>query len=128
MSRTRLASIAIVSLSLTALQPAMEALAASAIVITAISPRSGPIGSQVTLTGSGFLADNTVLFGSGGVFHVRSDDGAKLVFAVPAALNPPCFEQGCRILSQFAQPGIYKVSVRNENGVSNAVSFTLRFE
>jgi hypothetical protein len=120
----RIASLAILSVGLAAWASA-KPLTATTLVIASISPPSGYVGTPITLTGSGFLADNTILFGAGAILHVPSDDGAKLIFIVPGGLTPACFEQGCRILSQPARPGHYAVSVRNAKGTSNAVPFTL---
>ena len=126
MSRMSLTGGVIVSLGLAACAPVVQAPAASALRLDTISPQSGPVGTLVRLSGSGFLEDNTVLFGAGAGLPAHSDNGATLDFLVPGVVNPACFDQGCRVLSQGVRAGRYDVSVRNANGVSNALSFTVR--
>jgi hypothetical protein len=105
---------------------AMAATAQPQVHISALSPSSGAVGTQVTVTGSGFTHDNTVLFGSGAMVHLPSDDGLMLVFTVPQVLNALCYYSGCKGVSLATRPGDYPVSVQNENGTSNAVTFTVR--
>ncbi|MFA7309702.1 MAG: peptidoglycan-binding protein [Candidatus Paceibacterota bacterium] len=95
--------------------------------IQALSPVAGPIGTRVTVTGSGFTSDNTIGFGSGVVVHVPSYDGTTLTFTVPDGLNPRCFYSNprCLIATQQTTPGNYAVSVENTNGISNTRTFTV---
>ncbi|HVU75555.1 MAG TPA: IPT/TIG domain-containing protein, partial [Candidatus Paceibacterota bacterium] len=44
--------------------------ASAAPVIYSITPRSGPVGTQVSITGFGFTKDNIVHFGGGAIAHV----------------------------------------------------------
>jgi hypothetical protein len=95
--------------------------------ITALSPTSGPPGTQVTIGGAGFAPDeNAVLFGAGYIPHVRSPDGSSLAFTVPDSLDPEClFAQPfpCRLPSYQTEPGTYDVAVSNANGTSNHLTF-----
>jgi hypothetical protein len=95
--------------------------------MAALSPTSGPPGSEVTISGSGFASDeNAVHFGSGYIPHRRSPDGSTLAFAVPESLDPEClFAQPfpCRLPSYQTQPGTYDVAVSNANGTSNHIAF-----
>jgi hypothetical protein len=125
MNSTRLAIVSRVSFALAACQPASAPLAAAPLAIASISPEEGPVGTEVTLAGSGFMQENTIVFGSAAL-SARSPNDAILKFTVPGLLNPPCFAQGCRILSRWAVPGPYPVFVRNANGKSNSVVFTIR--
>lgn len=67
--------------------------------LVAIVPNSGPIGTQVTIQGSGFTpSDNTVIFGagsraypSGSVYpNLSSDNGSVIIFTIPEHYNPAC--------------------------------------
>lgn len=116
----------------TALSTALLGCAAVAVpaktqvVIHSLSPDAGPPGSVVVVSGSGFTSDNAVLIAWAEVDHVASADGATLRFQIPAVLNPSCFAQGCRMPSQIMRAGTYKISIRNQHGVSNAVAFVVR--
>ncbi|MEK7510057.1 MAG: IPT/TIG domain-containing protein [Patescibacteria group bacterium] len=81
-------------------------------VITSLTPWQGPVGTSVTIKGSGFTEkDNAVNFGNaaGVVSGLRSQDGKTLVFDVP---QTSCkIGEGC------------DVSVTNANGTSNTVLF-----
>jgi hypothetical protein len=125
MDSTWPASASLVSFALAVCQPASAPLAAAPLVIASISPEDGPVGTKVTLAGSGFMQENTIVFG-GAALSARSPNGVILKFTVPSILNPPCFAEGCRILSRRAVPGPYPVFVRNANGKSNSVVFTIR--
>ncbi len=91
--------------------------------ISAIHPTSGPAGTVVKVTGKGFLPTSGRLGSSGGDFggntvhlgprveikNQNSEDGVTLEFTVPEKLAS----------------GTYPVSIRNANGASNAVQFTV---
>lgn len=103
----------------------------SAPAISYILPTSGRIGTQVTVTGSGFsLYGNTVHFGIGGVQNVPSYNGTTLSFIVPNTLSP-CdvltAGQYCAQYQQFVTPGAYNVSVTNGSGTSNVFTFTVTY-
>ncbi len=95
--------------------------------VSSISPSSGPVGAVITIHGSGFTGDNTVLFGSGAIVHVAASVGTSLVVTVPGVLNPRCYYSTprCLVASQETQPGDYQVSVTNANGTSNALTFSV---
>lgn len=84
--------------------------------ITSLNPTSGPHGTLVTITGTGFGASNTILF----------DNGASGQVANVASTN------GGTTLTWTSSPyGVigttYKVSVRNNstNTTSNSVNYTV---
>ena len=91
--------------------------------ISAIEPTSGPAGTVVKVTGKGFLPTSGRLGSSGGdiggntvhlgarveIKNQNSEDGVTLEFTVPENLAS----------------GTYPVSIRNANGASNAVPFTV---
>lgn len=95
--------------------------------IGSLAPRSGVVGTSVTIRGSGFTSDNTILFGSGVVIHVPSKNGTSLTFEVPNGLTPACFYSTprCLVATRMTTPGDYAVSVRNAHGTSNAITFTV---
>ena len=65
---------------------AIEAAAAGSVGIVSISPTSGPVGSTVTITGSGFgtqTGDNTVRF-NGTVATALFNSATRVIAAVPA--------------------------------------------
>ena len=105
---------------------------ANAVRIYSMTPRSGPVGTLVTIDGTGFTNDNTIHFGSGVVPHVAMSGQniggvQKLTFIVPDALTPACYYMSPRCLmpSRETSPGNYDVSVENTNGTSNGVTFTV---
>ncbi len=97
-------------------------------VITSISPSSGPVGTQVAITGTGFSPDgNTINFGSGVVPNLNSD-GRTISFSVPSALAPACYyaRPQCLIAAVITPAGDYKVSVTNSYGkTSGGATFSV---
>ena len=111
--------------------------------ISSLSPTSGPVGTIVTIYGSGFikwpncypnvcdpvsgLYSNTVNFGNGIIKDIYSYDGTSLTFQVPSSLTPACYfsKPACMIATVITPPGSYNVSVANTNGTSNALNFTV---
>jgi hypothetical protein len=112
----------------------LQFVAATPPEIVAIVPSSGPIGTQVSIHGSGFTASgNTVIFGagsrafaSGSVYpNLTSSNGSVIIFTIPAHYDPPC-EYSSRPCPFAALPtisGSYSVAVSNINGQSNAQNF-----
>ncbi len=91
------------------------------LVILSISPMYGTVGTEITLTGTGFVAsDNTVvLYNSAAATIVKesitrlpSPDGKTLKFVLPAT--------PCAVTGYHTSCVIY---VTNKNGVSNNVYF-----
>src|SRR3989344_5258632 len=92
-----------------------------------LQPTSGPVGSTVTITGSGFTPDNnTVNFGSS-VIREISSNGTTVSFIVPSYTMPACLYSvpQCGAPSEIITPGAYSVSVSNSNGTSNQIIFTV---
>ena len=102
-------------------------------VIYSLAPTAGLVGTQVTVTGSGFTSTgNKLKFGNLGVennpsYSLNSTDGKTLVFTVPTSNYFACWftTPACYAPSVLVQPGIYPVSVTNANGTSNVVNFTV---
>jgi hypothetical protein len=100
------------------------AMRQAALKVDAISPASGPAGSDVTITGFGFVADNAIHFGDRVIPHVA----VKSAIGIACTPNPSC-RGGIRQTLVFtipdAPPGPYRVWVENSNGKSNAAMFTV---
>lgn len=82
-------------------------------IITSISPYQGPVGTAVTIKGTGFTSTgNKVNFADTvAASNLKSQDSTSIVFTVPAT---PCLVgQAC------------PVSVTNVNGASNSVAYLL---
>lgn len=99
--------------------------------IASLSPTSGPVGTSVTLTGSGFAAGgNVVKFGTGYIKDLASPDGHTIRVNVPAGLEecPPPNGAGavCPLLARVVTPGTYMVSVINGVSASNDLPFTVQ--
>ena len=101
--------------------------------MTSLSPSSGPVGSQVTIYGSGFEAiGNTVNFSPdamqpGVIPDISSPSSTTVVFSVPSIWRPACsyLAEPCPIASIPTVPGTYNVWVTNSLGSSKAISFTV---
>ena len=95
--------------------------------ITSLQPTESQVGSIVTVNGTGFLSTNTVLFGGGPINNISSaDSGTSLTFTVPNSVGADC-QQGkaCPMYERLITAGIYAITVRNTNGTSNSISFTV---
>ena len=93
--------------------------------ITALFPSSGPIGTLVTISGTGFSAKNDVKFRNDDVSFtanspVKSENGINMQFHVNSC---PSYEPRCPAF--FVPPGIYDVTVVNDGGTSNGATFVL---
>lgn len=99
------------------------------LTVTRIAPTSGPVGTQVTITGTGFAArGNTVKFGSGYIKGLDSSDGTSLQFAIPEGLDL-CAPEGqgpCAGAYPRVRPGEYVVAVMvgGETRTTTAFSVT----
>ncbi|MDP3991652.1 MAG: IPT/TIG domain-containing protein [Candidatus Colwellbacteria bacterium] len=99
------------------------------VIISSLSPSSGPPGTFVTITGGGFTSTgNTIYLGSTAIPNAASVNGVTLTFYIPSgffacpAIYPPA---GC-IQGTPTSPGTYDVSVKNGSGLtSNTLTFTV---
>lgn len=96
------------------------------VIVSDLSPDAGRVGTRVVISGEGFLrTGNTVHFANSIMENVRSRrHGTRLVFRVPSQTTLPCLPL-CKIAVQPYGPGKYDVSVENQNGISNSVTFTV---
>lgn len=76
--------------------------------IDSLTPKSGAGNTTVTIKGSGFTSDSIVNFGSTTVSAITFTNSKALSFVVPTVAT-----------------GTYPVSVKNANGTSNELSFTV---
>jgi hypothetical protein len=94
-------------------------------IITSLSPKEGPINTPVMVHGRNFLRkNNTVEFQGETDFAagpVGSEDGTSLQFRVSARC--PSDQPLCPRFQP--RPGLYKLTVTNDGGKSNAVEFRL---
>jgi hypothetical protein len=93
--------------------------------IIRLSPSAGPFGTQITIFGTNFTADNQVEFHGAEVSFksgspVKSEDNTGLLVRVS-----PCPSREPQCPTFFVPPGRYAVSVINAKGVSNEVPFSL---
>lgn len=66
--------------------PVAVAMRQAALKVYAISPASGPVGSEVTITGFGFVADNAVHFGDRVILNVA----VRSAVGIACTPNPTC--------------------------------------
>lgn len=100
---------------------------AGSINLNTITPSSGPVGTVVTLRGSGFTAtDNHIKFQTGYIHGLSSSDGATLSFVIPPSVDlcAPGSDV-CALGLPRITPGVYNVSVINAKGISNSLVFTV---
>ncbi|HLD96152.1 MAG TPA: IPT/TIG domain-containing protein [Patescibacteria group bacterium] len=104
--------------------------------IETLFPLSGAVGTEVTITGSGFArTENAVLFAPqdgmpGFISDLKSGNGKTLKFTVPEGLNlcaPNAEERGipCPLVYPQVGAGEYEVSVQNSAGESDSATFTV---
>ncbi|HYU12079.1 MAG TPA: IPT/TIG domain-containing protein [Stellaceae bacterium] len=100
-------------------------------VIHSVAPRSGPVGTKITITGANFTAaNNTIRFGGGVIQWLPASSGGgnqTIVFTlrpVIGAIACPGAAR-CPTAAYFVQPGGNPVSVQNANGTSNTTIFTV---
>jgi IPT/TIG domain len=96
--------------------------------VVSIQPLSGPVGSLVTIRGSGFAdQNNTVKFGNGYIRGVRSTDGTTMQFTVPEGLDlcPPTSTGPCQGAFPAVTVGNYEVTVIADGTKSASFTFTV---
>ena len=99
-------------------------------ILNSLSPALGRVGTLVVLNGSGFtVSGNTAHFGVGGAQNLTSsNNGTTLYFTVPAYISPCDVLPAGSVCAQYIQqvtPGTYPISVRNANGQSQVLNFTV---
>jgi hypothetical protein len=98
------------------------------VYLTSLSPTSGPVGTTITIQGSGFDPyNNTVHFGTGGMANVSSQNGI-IRFTVPSYLSPCSLGTSgvCALYAQQVTPGSYAIYVTSPSGTSNTLTFQVQ--
>ena len=119
----------ILSINLSAMPTQTAPRAAAPPHLDSLTPTMGPIGTQVTVHGTGFTAeDNLVLFdGFGAIPHVASSNGTTITFTVPESLDPYCrfINPPCGHPSVHVARKRYQITVQNSQGITGTLSFTV---
>ncbi len=107
-------------------------------VVDSLSPNSGPAGTTIVLTGSGFThAENTIAIvyisnpcgSTTSINNLSSLDSKTLQFQFPSSFNQPdCAGLGSAKSNQPAAKGSYEISVINPNGSSYSKHPQVTFE
>ncbi|HYL99693.1 MAG TPA: IPT/TIG domain-containing protein [Blastocatellia bacterium] len=107
----------------------------SVLSVTRLSADAGPPGATITITGTGFtptgnfvrLVHSPLGDRQGIQADVPSSDGQTLQFTVTNELCPACVftNPACAVACLLANPGGYRISITNANGLSNGLDFIL---
>ena len=130
-----LVGLAVAGSGLAWLVSSRTSLPSSILHISELLPSSGAIGAVVTVHGGGFTPQNNYIhFGVAYIGSYPSNNGTTLQFTIPVSAtggcNRPDFSKEPRVhcmavLEQITKPQPYYVSVINENGESNVLTFTV---
>ena len=96
--------------------------------LSSMSPLSGPVGTEVTISGNGFARrNNHAAFGRGYIRNLESSDGTTLRFIVPDGLDlcAPDATGPCPGAYPPVTPGDYVITILLEGQKSNSVTFTV---
>jgi hypothetical protein len=102
--------------------------------LTAVSPSHGPVGTAIQVSGSGFidLDESVIIDGLPAVAGNTNFSGptsdSLLSFDFPSYYVDPCTcpaGTNCECTAVPYKPGQHSISVKNDNGTSNTVTFTL---
>ncbi len=102
--------------------------------ISKLSPASGPVNTQVTMSGKGFVKTGNIITLSGKntdgttttvTIKTDSSNGTTLTFTVPSKGPLPKCPPNAMCVPPPIAPGNYSVAVTNPNGVSNTAAFTI---
>jgi hypothetical protein len=103
--------------------------------VTSVNPTSGPVGTRVTVTGSGFVQGKTGFLGSSiwnlspdrqPLSYTVSNNGTILTFEVPKAILVPCPRGARTCLSgsiKDTPPGKYELNFYNGAGGESSPAF-----
>lgn len=96
-----------------------------------VNPAQGIVGTEVSVFGQNInTGSEKVYFAGSQVFPLTSaatDRKGVLRFKIPEYITPCGYEDNtaCRMMAQLVTPGKYEIVVKNNNGLSNTVSFTV---
>jgi len=93
--------------------------------ISSVYPSSGPVGTHVTVAGSGFSATgNLVHFGQSVSLGHTTDNSTTIAYTVPATAGPCEAPKMCPAAALPVMPGTYPIFVTNAGGqTSNTLLF-----
>jgi hypothetical protein len=116
----------------------------AAVTLYSVSKTSGiAVGDTITITGSGFTNDNTILLDgmvaaknvpitSSIAIACTTDPSCKggihqtLIFTIPSSIGPDCKAgQMCPMYMRLLTSGTYNLAVENENGTSNTIAVSI---
>ena len=106
----------------------------SSLVITSITPVSGPYGTVITIQGQGLTAQNTILLdGTDGLVGITplAAQNNTITFALPAYAydTAACTDvpagATCHRAATLITAGTHELAVQNENGTSTPLVFTV---
>ncbi len=92
-----------------------------------VAPSIAPIGGSITIEGFGFTSiNNIVKIGDGYIVNLESIDTKTINLTIPQEVKPchPSVSQ-CPINFMALRPGIYTISVSNDNGISQDLNLTI---
>jgi hypothetical protein len=96
-------------------------------MLTALQPAQGPVGTNISILGTGLTGAKSVQFGASQYATMTAVSDTTVMFVAPRTSNPcgitntPC-GAGTAIL---ITPGVYNVTVTTTGGTSNALPFTV---
>jgi hypothetical protein len=102
--------------------------------LSSVSPNEGPIGTQITITGSGFIAPGNFLLLDGKYralsdVSLGSDSLITLTFPQRMVDKDACTNLPPQTTCEFAvldiNPGQHTIALQNANGISNVLTFTV---
>lgn len=95
------------------------------------NPSQASVGTEIAVFGENLnTGSEKVYFGGSEVFPLTSaltDRRGMVRFKIPEYITPCGYEDGvlCRMVAQLVTPGKYDIVVKNKNGLSNTLSFTV---
>lgn len=93
-------------------------------ILYSLYPSQAPIGSQVTITGAGFVSyGNEVFLNNVSIGAGIASGNNTITFVVPRMMGTACPPNVyCIQGEREVVPGTYAVKVRNQNGTSNSIN------
>lgn len=93
-------------------------------MIYSIYPSQATVGSQVTISGAGFVSyGNEIMFNNTSLGYGISSGAGTITFIVPRTTGTPCPPNVyCIQGEREVTPGTYTIRVKNQNGTSNSIN------
>lgn len=95
-----------------------------------LNPTQGSIGTEVAIFGQNINTGNEKIYFGGSLVPSTSlvtDRKGVIRFKVPQSITPCGYDDSvlCRMVAQQVTPGKYDVVVKNKEGISNTLTFTV---